>query len=237
MKLDIIIPIYNECKSIRIVLQRINEVPFLEYISEYKIIIVDDCSNDGTWEVLLDLKNKYDNIKLVKHSINQGKGAAVKTGVKNSGNEIIVVQDADLELIPEDILPMLVEMKKLDVDFVNGSRYMPGLIRPLYSYKRYFFNKFFTKMVSILINVRLTDMACGYKLFTREIYNKIKLNENRFGFEAELLIKSILLAKSSITEVPVNYFPRNYGDGKKITNMDGFKIFWTILKYGLFRIK
>ena len=111
---------------------------------------------------------------------------------------------------------------------------MTGIIRPLYSYRRYFFNKMFTKFASILINVRLTDLACGYKLFTRSLFEQIKLEENRFGFEAELLIKVARIKKTLIAEVPVHYFPREIKDGKKIRNIDGVKILWTILKYGLF---
>jgi hypothetical protein len=113
---------------------------------------------------------------------------------------------------------------------------MPGKIRPLYSYKRYYFNKLFTRLTSILIDVRLTDVACGYKLFTKSIYDQIDMKENRFGFEAELIIKVIRLKKILIAEVPVHYFPRNIGDGKKIRNIDGVKIFWTIIKYGLLRM-
>ena len=129
---------------------------------------------------------------------------------------------------------MVSTMLDLKVDFINGSRYMTGIIRPLYSYRRYFFNKMFTKFASIMINVRLTDLACGYKLFTRSLFEQIKLEENRFGFEAELLIKVARIKKTLIAEVPVHYFPREIKDGKKIRNIDGVKILWTILKYGLF---
>ncbi|MFM7105543.1 MAG: glycosyltransferase family 2 protein, partial [Flavobacteriales bacterium] len=123
------------------------------------------------------------------------------------------------------------------VEFINGSRYLPGVYRPLASYRRYLANKFFTWLTSVIINVRLTDMACGYKLFTRSLYNQILLRENRFGFEAELIIKAMRIKRNNIAEVPVRYFPRNEGEGKKLRNTDGFKIMWTIIKYGLLKVK
>jgi len=118
---------------------------------------------------------------------------------------------------------------------VNGSRYMPGIPRPLASYRRYLANRLFTWLTSVLINVRLTDMACGYKLFSRELYNQIKLKENGFGFEAELIIKALKIKKNNITEVPVNYFPRNEAEGKKFRSLDGIKILFTIFRYAIFR--
>lgn len=235
-KLDIIIPIFNEEKSIKTVVDKIHSLDFENLISSYKIIVVNDCSTDNTPQVLEDIKASNNNIEIHTHSKNKGKGAAVRTGIQESNGDIIVVQDADLELIPSDIVRMIREMQKLNIEFVNGSRYQPGIIRPLYSYRRYFFNKLFSKIASIFINVRVTDLACGYKLFTRNIYSQLKLKENRFGFEAELLIKVIRLKKTLITEIPVHYFPRNAGEGKKITNFDGLRIFWTIIKYGLFRL-
>jgi glycosyltransferase involved in cell wall biosynthesis len=234
LKLSIIIPVYNEEKLILDVLSSLEEVKLPAFVSDVEIIVIDDCSTDGTFETVK--KNKKDTVILHRQAKNGGKGAAVKAGISLSSGDVILIQDADLELIPKDIPLMLNTMHELGVEFVNGSRYMPGIIRPLYSYRRYFFNKVFTKLASILINVRLTDLACGYKLFTRNIYNQISLKEERFGFEAELLIKVAKLKKTLIAEVPVHYFPRNVGAGKKIRNIDGIKIFWTILKYGLFRM-
>ena len=150
--------------------------------------------------------------------------------------DTFLIQDADLELSPEDIPLMIETMQKLNVGFINGSRYMPGVYRPLSSYRRYLFNKLFTLITSVLINVRLTDMACGYKLFTRELYDKISLKENRFGFEAELIIKAMRIRKNNIAEIPVHYYPRNEGEGKKLKNIDGFRIFKTIFKYGVLRL-
>lgn len=237
MKLSIIIPVYNEEKLVPQVIDKLFSIDYSKRIESFEIVVVDDCSTDNTNSVISDFIRGKSNITLVKHDKNKGKGAAVKTGIEKSSGDIIIVQDADLELVPEDIPLMISTMIDLKVEFVNGSRYMPGIIRPLYSYRRYYFNKLFTRLASTLINVRLTDLACGYKLFTRNIYNQLKLRENRFGFEAEILIKVARLKKTLIAEVPVHYFPRNEGDGKKLRNIDGIKIFWVILKYGFFKVK
>lgn len=237
MKLSIIIPVYNEEKLVPQVIDKLFSIDYSSRIESFEIVVVDDCSTDNTNSVISDFIRGKSNISLIKHDQNKGKGAAVKTGIEKSTGEIIIIQDADLELVPEDIPLMISTMIDLKVEFVNGSRYMPGIIRPLYSYRRYYFNKLFTRLASTLINVRLTDLACGYKLFTRTIYNQLKLRENRFGFEAEILIKVARLKKTLIAEVPVHYFPRNEGDGKKLRNIDGFKIFWVILKYGFFKVK
>lgn len=233
MKLSIIIPVYNEKNFILEVIKKIHAVSFPDEIKEFEIVVVDDFSKDGTTSILE--KNKQNlNYNLVILTQNSGKGYAIREGIKKSTGDIIIIQDADFELIPDDMPLMLKTMFTLNVEFVNGSRYMTGIIRPLYSYRRYFFNKMFTKFASILINVRLTDLACGYKLFSRNIYNQIILKENRFGFEAEFLIKIARLKKTLIAEVPVHYFPREIEQGKKIKNIDGLKIMWTILKYSLF---
>ncbi|MDB5271798.1 MAG: glycosyl transferase [Chitinophagaceae bacterium] len=235
MKFSIIIPVFNEEKLVLQVIDKLLAVEYPAPYSDFEIVIVDDCSKDKTAEVIENYIAGKKEIKLCRHTVNKGKGAAVRTGIESSTGDVVLIQDADLELTPEDIPLLLTTMRDLKIEFVNGSRYMPGKIRPLYSYRRYYFNKIFTLITSVLINVRLTDVACGYKLFTKNIYNQISLKENRFGFEAELIIKVARLKKTLIAEVPVHYFPRNVGDGKKIRNIDGGKIFWAILKYGFFR--
>jgi glycosyltransferase involved in cell wall biosynthesis len=236
MRLSIIIPLYNEQDLITKTLQKVVEVSLPEVVTTFEIIVVDDCSNDNSYRVVAEFIQNKSFIKLLKHTVNQGKGAAVRTGLNASEGDVFLVQDADLELSPSDIPLMIRTMDELKVGFINGSRYMPGVYRPLSSYRRYLFNKLFTLMTSILINVRLTDMACGYKLFTKELYEKINLKENRFGFEAELIIKAMRIKKNNIAEVPVKYFPRNNGEGKKLKNIDGFRILKTIFKYGVVKI-
>lgn len=234
LKLSIIIPVYNEQDLVLQVIDRLHEVEFPKEITSFEIVVVDDCSSDNSYSNL-EAYEKAGKIALHKHEVNQGKGAAVKTGVKQSSGEIFIIQDSDLELDPFDIPLMIETMFRLNIEFVNGSRYMPGKIRPLYGYKRYYFNKVFTRWASILINVRFTDIACGYKLLTRDLYDRLNLKEKRFGIEAEMIIKAARKRKTSIAEVPVNYFPRNVGEGKKIRNRDGFRIWWVIIKYGLFK--
>jgi len=236
MFLSIIIPLYNEENTIVIVLEALLSLKFPDFVDNYEIIVVDDSSNDSSNEKIKKFidNNKSIPIKLLKHELNLGKGASVKTGIKNCEGDVVLIQDADLELSPEDIPQMLIAMHKLKVQFINGSRYMAGISRPLSSYSRYIANRIFTLITSFLINVKLTDMACGYKLIHKELLDKISLKENRFGFEAELIVKALRIKKNNIAEVPVNYFPRNEGDGKKLKTSDGFKILWTIIKYSLF---
>jgi glycosyltransferase involved in cell wall biosynthesis len=235
MYLDIIIPAFNEENFIEAVLCKLVNLDFEGMLDCYAITVVDDCSTDRTVEIVRRFMQNMDQIQLICHDKNMGKGAAVRTGIKSTRGEFILIQDADLELCPDDIVEMVRQMLLLKVDFINGSRYLPGVIRPLYSYRRYYINKLFTKLASVLINIRLTDIACGYKLFSRKIVNQIKLQENKFGFEAELLIKTVKLRRTLVAEVPVQYFPRNAGEGKKIRNIDGLRILYTILKYSLFQ--
>lgn len=235
IRLSILIPAYNESEHIEQMWSRLQEVELGSICTEWEYVFINDCSTDSTREVILKLIESRKDARLLDHEQNKGKGAAILTGVQAAKYDLIIIQDADLELLPIDILLMLETMLKYNLDFVNGSRYMPGLIRPLYSYRRYFANQLFTRLASVLINVRLTDLACGYKLFRRQMYLDIDLKEERFGIDAELLIKAALRAKTSIAEVPVHYFPRNKGEGKKMTNWDGLRILKTIIKYGLFR--
>jgi glycosyltransferase involved in cell wall biosynthesis len=231
--LSVIVPCYNEELDVVQVLKRLQEVLSGYLNDDFEVIVVDDCSTDSSLAKITEFCENQSAFQVITQSVNRGKGAAIKKGFEHSKGNYIVIQDADLELSCEDI-PTMLEQVNDQVDFVNGSRYMPGVIRPLYAYKRYFLNKQFTRLASLLVDVRYTDIACGYKLFSRELLNKIELKENRFGIEAEMIIKASRLSKNSIVEVPVHYFPRNKGEGKKIRNIDGFRIFWVILKYGLF---
>ncbi|MCD4746859.1 MAG: glycosyltransferase family 2 protein [Bacteroidales bacterium] len=235
MKLSIIIPIYNEKDFILEVINKLQEISLPDFVKSKEIIIVDDFSSDESYKRISEYIKDFDNITLFRHDKNKGKGAAVRTGFEKASGNVFLIQDADLELSPEDIPRMLQAMYKLKVEFVNGSRYLPGIERPLASYKRYLANRFFTFLTSLLINVKLTDMACGYKLVHKNLLNKLNLKENRFGFEAELIIKALRIRRNNIVEVPVQYFPRNEGEGKKLNKTDALRVLWTIIKYGVFR--
>jgi glycosyltransferase involved in cell wall biosynthesis len=236
MNLSIIIPLYNEEHLIVTLLEELQKVQYPSFVETVEIVVVDDASSDRSFQAVQNFAGDKSKIKLLQHTQNQGKGAAVKTGVKGSAGDCILIQDADMELSPVDIPSLVSAMHELKVPFVNGSRYLPGVLRTQAAFKRYFANKFFTMITSMLIDVHLTDMACGYKLISRELFEKLNLRENRFGFEAELIIKCGRIRKNWIAEVPVHYIPRNLGEGKKLRNADGFRIFKTILKYGLFRV-
>ncbi|MFA5329701.1 MAG: glycosyltransferase family 2 protein [Prolixibacteraceae bacterium] len=237
MKLSIIIPLYNEQDNILEVLKQLIAIHYPDYLTGVEFVVVDDSSTDDSCRIVSEYINGKSEFLLLKHEINKGKGAAVKTGIANAAGDVFLVQDSDLELSPSDIPAMLDAMKMLGVEFINGSRYLPGIARPLASYKRYWGNRIFTNLTSIVINVKLTDMACGYKLVHKNLYQQINLKENRFGFEAELIIKALRIKRNNVAEVPVKYFPRNAGEGKKLNNKDAFKILWTIFKYGVLRLK
>jgi glycosyltransferase involved in cell wall biosynthesis len=237
MKLSIVIPFYNEQDTVLKVLGQVKSVQWPEYLDSYEVICVNDASEDSGEERVLEFIKGLDNFSLTSLERNMGKGAAVRKGFEAANGDLYFIQDADLELIPDDIPSMLDAMLELNVQFVNGSRYLPGVNRALSSYRRYIGNKFFTFLTSILINVKLTDMACGYKLFHKELYESIELKEDRFGFEAELILKALRIKKNNVAEVPVHYFPRNKGQGKKIKNIDGLRILKTIFLYGVLRLK
>ncbi|MBD78707.1 MAG: hypothetical protein CL840_07295 [Crocinitomicaceae bacterium] len=238
MKVSIIIPVFNEERDLKSTLDKVVNLQFKEPVSSFEVIVVDDASTDSSSEVLSNVAQENQNILFKRtHEINSGKGAALKTGIESSSGDIIAFQDSDSELDPND-LPILVnEMLVNNVEFANGSRYLPGIVRPTYAYKRYVFNKLFSNLVSLLLDVRVTDIACGHKVFQRKLLNQIKIKENRFGVEAEIVIKALRLRKNAVVEVPVHYYPRNYGDGKKFKNVDGIRVLWAIFKYGLFRLK
>lgn len=234
MKLSIIIPLFNEATTILKVLDRLIKIRYPNEVESWEIVIVNDCSTDNSKHIVESYIEKYNNIYLINHTENMGKGKCIRTAAAKINGTVLLIQDADLELYPEDIPLMINAMTKMDLLFVNGSRYMPGVIRPLYAYNRYLGNKFFSLLTSLLINVRITDMACGYKLINKKLFDQINPQENRFAIEAELILKALKIQKNIITEVPVQYVPRNAGDGKKFKSSDAFKILWSIIKIGLF---
>lgn len=237
MNLSIVVPFYNEQDTVTTTLGRLAEVQWPGFLESVEVICVDDASTDESYKLVKDFVGQHDGFSVYQHEKNKGKGAAVRFGLEHAKGDVFFIQDADLELLPDDIPSMLEAMHNLGVEFVNGSRYLPGITRPISSYRRYIGNKFFTYLTSILVNVKLTDMACGYKLITRNLYEQLNLREDRFGFEAELILKALRIKKNNVAEVPVHYFPRNLGDGKKLKNMDALRALRTILLYGLFRRK
>lgn len=236
MILSIIVPLYNEEGFVLETINKLLKVNYPNFIDFCEIIVVDDGSTDKSYEIVLNFIRDKTNLFLLRNEKNLGKGASVRNGISIARGDVFLVQDADLELSPNDIPKMLEAMKSLNIEFINGSRYASGLTRPLSSYRRYLANKFFTFLTSVLIDVKLTDMACGYKLIHKNLYNRLNLKENRFGFEAELILKALRIKKNNIAEVPVQYFPRSEREMKKLKNSDAFRILWAIFKYGFLKL-
>ena len=231
MILSIVIPCYNEAKTINRVIDAVNASPY----PNKEIIIVDDCSSDGTTTILKNEIEKSGRVsKVLYHSVNQGKGAALRTGIGAATGDLVIVQDADLEYDPQEY-PRLVEpILKNQASVVFGSRFLGGdAHRVLYFWHRVA-NGVLTLLSNMMTNLNLTDMEVGYKVFRREIIQGIKIEENRFGFEPEITAKVARL-KCPIYEVGISYYGRTYQEGKKIGWKDGVRAFYCIIKYNMFR--
>ena len=226
-KLSIIIPAYNEEKTITEVINRVLKVPLSNIKKE--IIIVDDFSTDKTKETLNKIKS--DNIKLFYHQKNMGKGSAIRTALMHATGDIILIQDADLEYSPEDYSKLISPILDKKTDVVYGTRlsYIKSHKRNMY-WLHYFGNWILTLITNILFNSRLTDMETCYKVFTKEVIENIKLKSKRFDFEPEITAK-ILKSRHKIYEVPIIFQARNFDEGKKITWRDGIKALYYLIKY------
>lgn len=231
MKISVILPCFNELTTIEPILRKINDSP----LENKEIIVVDDCSTDGTRDRLKGpLSNMTDRI--VFHDRNQGKGAALRTGMAVATGDVIIIQDADLEYDPAEYPKLIQPILDDKADVVYGSRFMgEGPHRVLYFW-HYVGNKFLTLCSNMITNLNLTDMETCYKVFRREIIDQIKIEENRFGFEPEITAK-IAKLDCRIYEVGISYAGRTYGEGKKIGWRDGFRALWCILKYAFKRPK
>lgn len=233
MVLSIIIPVYNESAYIAKVIDALYQLEFPAYINSFELIIVDDASQDNSFAIIEKIALSKKEISLIPHFENKGKGAAVKTALKQVSGDLIIVQDADLELSPSDIPKMIEYLVVNKLYMVNGSRFLRNSLHTKNSFLRNFANKLFSLFASVLLSKKITDLTCGYKLFNRYLLENVQLEEDRFGIEAELLIKAIKLDKERVREYPVYYEPREINDGKKIRAVDSFDILWTIIKYSL----
>lgn len=225
MKLSIVIPCYNEVRSIRTLVERVRAAPVLHK----EIIIVDDCSIDGTKDILrLDLAPLVDRV--IYHEVNQGKGAALRTGFAAATGDIVIVQDADLEYDPAEYPRLLAPILGGRADVVYGSRFAGGDAHRVVYFWHMVGNKFLTLLSNMFTNLNLTDMETCYKVFKREVLQKITIEENRFGFEPEITAKVARL-DAVIYEVGISYHGRTYKEGKKITWRDGIRALYSIVKY------
>jgi len=229
MKLSIVIPCYNEKNTIQNILEVLHTIP----IKDKEIIVVDDCSKDGTRNLLQnELKHLVD--RLILHEVNQGKGAALRTGFQAAKGDIVIVQDADLEYDPFEIATVIEPIVQGKADAVFGSRFLgSGPHRVVYYWHR-LGNMVLTTLSNMFTNINLTDMETCYKAFRREIIQSIKIEENRFGFEPEITAKLAKIKEIRIYEVGISYYGRTYAEGKKIGWKDGVRAIWCILKYNLF---
>jgi glycosyltransferase involved in cell wall biosynthesis len=226
VKLSIVIPVYNEKNTLSTLLTRVEAVDY-----DKEIVLVDDCSTDGTREIVESYKNKK-GYTVAIHPHNQGKGAALRTGFAQASGDIIIIQDADLEYDPRDYGKLLEPILDGRADVVYGSRFLGGPHRVLFFW-HYVGNMALTLLSNITTNLNLTDMETCYKAFTRQVLDSINLKCNRFGFEPEFTSK-VAKQKFRIYEVPISYSGRDYAEGKKIGWKDGVAAIWFIIRFRLF---
>lgn len=232
--LSVIIPAYNESKTIDCILDKIKAVQLCWGI-EKEIIVVNDCSTDDTREVVSQYMNNNTDlsIQLIQHDENKGKGAAIKTGITHASGSYLIIQDADLEYDPNEYNILLQPILDGHADVVYGSRFMGGKPHRILFFWHSIGNKILTGLSNVFTDLNLTDMETCYKLFKAEIIKKVKLEENRFGFEPEITAKISKIPQIRIYEVGISYYGRTYDEGKKISWRDGFRAIYCILKYNL----
>ncbi|MGB0176818.1 MAG: glycosyltransferase family 2 protein, partial [Owenweeksia sp.] len=232
--LSIIIPAYNEGKTIHRILNKVREVELIGGIAK-EVIVVNDCSSDNTEEAIQAYQSEYPelNLQYYKHEVNKGKGAALHTGIRQAKGEYLIIQDADLEYDPKEFNILLRPVIDGFADVVYGSRFMGGNAHRILFFWHSIGNKFLTFLSNMFTNLNLTDMETCYKLFRTNIIQAVELKENRFGFEPEVTAKISRIQGIRIYEVGISYYGRTFAEGKKINWKDGFRAIYCILRYNL----
>jgi glycosyltransferase involved in cell wall biosynthesis len=220
--LSVLMPVYNERATIEEIVRRVEAVEIPK-----EIVLVDDCSTDGTRDILKTLEGRP-GLRLFHHDRNRGKGAALRTAIENVAGTHVVIQDADLEYDPGDYPALLGPILRGDADVVYGSRFK-GSGR-VFLFSHYVGNRFLSLLTNVLYSCNLTDMETCYKCFRREVFDRVKLKSDRFNVEPEITAK-VLKNRFKVHEVPIRYSGRDYAEGKKITWRDGFSAIWTLIKY------
>jgi len=234
LKLSIIIPAYNEGKTIQIILEKVRSVELIGKTTK-EIIVVNDCSKDDTEIKVFEYKQLHPNIEIsyYKHEVNKGKGAALHTGIKEAKGDLVIIQDADLEYDPNEFNLLLKPILDGFADVVYGSRFMGGRPHRILFFWHSIGNKVLTAFSNMLTNLNLTDMETCYKMWKSDIIKSVKLKENRFGFEPEVTARIARIPNIRIYEVGISYYGRTYAEGKKINWKDGFRAIYCILKYNI----
>lgn len=236
MKLSIIVPAYNEENTVQNMLSKIFSFDLINGI-EKEVVVVNDCSTDNTDQQILAFIAEHPQHQIIysQHEVNQGKGAALRTGIKSATGDYIIIQDADLELDPEEINNLLVPVVKVGADVVYGSRFAGGKNpRSILTFWHGFANKFLTSLSNLFNNINITDMEICYKLVRADIMKGLKLKENRFGFEPEITAKLARIRDLKMYEVGISFFARGNKDGKKIGWKDAIRAMYCIVKYRFF---
>ncbi|NQT67083.1 MAG: glycosyltransferase family 2 protein [Actinobacteria bacterium] len=231
MKLSIVVPVYNEDKTVETIIRKVKEADIGDV--EKEIIVIDDGSSDESIKIL---KERIEPLvdKVIYKEKNMGKGAAVRTGFENVTGDIVIIQDADLEYDPQEYKRLLQPILEGKADVVYGSRFMGGRPHRVHMFWHQVGNNFLTTLSNMFTNLNLTDIETCYKMFKKEVIDSIKIEENRFGLEPELTAK-VARGKWRVYEVGISYYGRNYKEGKKINWKDGFRAICVILKYGIFK--
>ena len=228
MKLSIVIPVYNEEKTVEELIRRVTSI---DVAMDMELVLVDDCSQDGSQDILKRIAEAHPDWIVVFHDVNQGKGAALRSGFQKASGDIVAIQDADLEYDPKDLATLIQPILDGHADVVYGSRFLGGGPHRVVFFWHYVGNRLLTTLSNMMTDLNLTDMEVCYKVFRGEVLKDIAIKEDRFGFEPEITAKVARGHRWRIFEVPIAYYGRSYAEGKKITWRDGFRALWCILKY------